>query len=176
MFARATILLLMTLVLIAGCVSQTIQPDVGAIPKLTLAQALQDPEAAIGKQVQWGGSIVNVENLEGATRIQIVSRPLAANNKRPRHIDQSEGRFIAEVEGFLDPEVYAKGREITVSGTIKSVEGGKIGQYPYRFIIVAASGHTLWKQQKPVEIRYVPDPWDPWFHSPFYRPYPPYWW
>lgn len=34
--------------------------------------------------------------------------------KRPQTLDRSAGRFLVKSAGFLDPEIYKEGREITV--------------------------------------------------------------
>ena len=47
--------------------------------------------------VRWGGAIASVENRRDETWIEIVERPL--------NTDKSAGRFLARVDGFLDPAV-----------------------------------------------------------------------
>jgi outer membrane lipoprotein len=145
------------------------------IPPLTLSAARENPDAVLGQQIKWGGTIVSATNLPQQTRLEIVSRPLDYRG-RPRQIDTTEGRFLAIVDGFLDPVVYAKGREITVEGVIEGVEDGRIGDYPYRFIVVQAASHRLWKKRRPVNVRYVPDPLYYWHHDRWGHPYSPYWW
>ena len=58
--------------------------------------------------MRWGGTIASVNNRDDdTTELQIVSRPLDRRG-RPRHVDVSEGRFVAEVDGFLDPEIVRR--------------------------------------------------------------------
>lgn len=162
------------LLLLTGCVNQNVKPGPSS-PALSLTEALAKPEAVKGQEVEWGGSIVAVQNGAKSTRLEIVYRSLN-RDRRPKHNDKTEGRFIAVVDGFLDPEVYSRGRDITVEGKVSGSEFGMIGQYPYQFIVVHVKDHRLWKKQKPVEVRYIPDPIDPWFFRPYYRPYPPLYW
>ncbi len=168
------ILVLLLLVLTTACATQPAGGQKTASGP-TLAEAREHPDAANGKAVRWGGVIVEVHNEPARTRIEIVARPLDARG-RPRDVDRSDGRFVAYVDGFLDPVVYASGREITIDGSIAGVEDGRIGEYPYRFVAVEARSHRLWKPRQPVEVRYLPDPLYRWHLDPWGRPYPPWWW
>ena len=173
MTIRHLILLLVFLLLPACALQQTVEREDG--PLLTLAAARENPDMAVGQKVKWGGTIVSAINLPQRTRLEIVSRPVDYRG-RPRQIDATEGRFLAIVDGFLDPVVYAKGRAITVEGVIDGVEEGRIGDYPYRFVAVRAASHRLWKKRNPVDVRYVPDPLYYWHHDRWGYPYMPYWW
>jgi len=115
-----------------------------------------------------------VTNREGTTRIEVVGRRLASGG-RPRDGDATSGRFLAEVPGFLDPAVYASGRQVTVTGPLAAPETHDIGDFAYRFPVVEVRAHHLWPEPEKVERRSYPPPWyyDPWY--PYYRPYPPYW-
>lgn len=166
------LLAMLVIQLLVACATQPPAHNL-ANASLTLNAARAAPDAAIGKKIRWGGTIVSVVNQPQQTRLEIVSRPLRANG-RPRESDTTDGRFLAIIDGFLDPVVYAKGRQITVQGVVTGVEAGSIGEYPYHFVVVSVTSHTLWKQQEPVDVRYVPDPLYGW--HPGYWGYPPYWW
>jgi len=97
----------------------------------------------LDKQVRWGGTVARVENLDGETRVEIIAKPLYRYG-RPDSQRVSQGRFIASFNQFLDPADYRKDREITVVGTITSIEDGKVGQADYQFPVVQASAHELW--------------------------------
>ena len=169
---KKLILLGVLLLTVAGCASQ---PRQGDGPSLTLTEARAHPEQVKGRAVRWGGEIASTLNRPDKTRIEIVSRPLDGSG-RPRLIDRTEGRFVAYVDGFLDPVVYAKGREITVEGEVAGVEPGRIGDYPYRFMVVRAVSQRLWPRRKPVVLRPIPDPYPFWRHDPWRYPYSPWWW
>jgi Starvation-inducible outer membrane lipoprotein len=98
--------------------------------------------------------------------------------KRPRNVDRSSGRFMVRYEGFLDPYIYSKGREITLIGVIIGKEEQEIGEIRYVYPVVDSRDVRLWEKNQ--EIRYR----DPWFWGSPYGwgyPYPwwpgsPYWW
>lgn len=88
--------------------------------------------------------------------------------------DHSPGRFITVVQGFLDPAVYAKQREITVTGVVTKSSSAMIGEYKYTFPEVLVNTYILW-QPVPEYPRYYPSYlYDPWYYP--YYPYGPYYW
>ncbi|MGI9302678.1 MAG: Slp family lipoprotein [Gammaproteobacteria bacterium] len=131
----------------AGCAS-TIPPSIKSVPATSpqVAEVLVDAQAYEGEQVRWGGSIAGVENRENETWVEIVARDLNRSG-RPKYSDHSDGRFLAVVEGFLDPAVYAKDRQLTVSGTIEGKQSRTIGDYPYTYPLVQVDSHYLWEPQ-----------------------------
>ncbi|CAM3830375.1 Slp family lipoprotein [Aeromonas bestiarum] len=121
-----------------------------------------------GKPARWSGVISAVHNLTEKSVIEMVYLPLKSNGV-PEQTEQSPGRFFAVMKGFVDPTLYAKGRSLTVLGTIGKPVDGQIGQHKYRFSVLNASSSKLWPPVKEVEIRYM----DPYFYDPFYDPFWP---
>lgn len=135
------------------------------------------PQQYLGATVRWGGDIVKVHNRQSETLIEIVGRRLDSQG-RPRAEDQSLGRFLAKVTGFLDPAIYAAGREVTVRGQLEGTIEQPIGEFPYRYPVVRAEHVQLWptRPQPPPYPYYDPfwyDPWYPWGwpYYPYYRPW-----
>jgi outer membrane lipoprotein len=167
-------LVLAAAVLAGGCASvvpETIRkPPSGDV---RVAEARREPETFRGSAVRWGGAIVAVRNLRDETMIEIVARGLDSEG-RPRDEDRTEGRFLAKVAGFLDPAIYAAGREVTVSGRLEGVLAQPIGDFSYSYPLVRADQVYLW-QPRPAQAPYpYYDPfwWDPWY--PWGYPYWPY--
>jgi outer membrane lipoprotein len=137
--------------------------------EISIAQARADIGVYASQQVRWGGRITNVENRAGETVLDIVAYDLDGSG-RPREGDASLGRFLAHHDGFLDPAVYAKGREVTVGGTILGMQTRPIGQYAYPYVAVKADDIHLWPP--PVERR----PYDHYgMYDPFFSPFGPWW-
>lgn len=142
-----------------------------AVSPLTLAQARAQASPPNGARVRWGGRIEKVTNKPEETWVEIVERPLD-DAGRPEPSDQSGGRFIARVDGFLDPAVYAKGRDMTVLGVVDGRISGRVGDYPYEFIAVKAQGYVLWPKRVH-RARAYPYPYGDPFYDPFWPG--PYW-
>lgn len=128
---------------------------------LSLAEVRSDIPAHLNQRVRWGGSIAGVENRASETWLEIVARPLNSSG-RPSAGDESFGRFIAKVKGFLDPAVYATGRLVTVAGIVGGGLTRTIGEYPYTYLVIDADTIKLW--ERPMEAPYY-------YSSPFYDPY-----
>lgn len=123
--------------------------------------------AAQGTRVRWGGHIIETAPQQNETCFFVLDAPLDSQ-ARPQVDAQSRGRFVACRSGFYDPEVYAKGRELTVTGTIDGSMTRKIGDYDYAYPRVAADNVYLW----PKRPRYVQNP----YYDPFYGSFgDPFW-
>jgi len=161
---------------LAGCAS-SIPPAIRNAPvdAPTLAQLRTQADSMQGQAVRLGGFIVEVENRDAESWVTIVAQTLGDNGK-PRISDQSNGRFIARIAGFVDPAVFAKNRRITVAGRLDTIIVKKIGDFDYRYALIDVDHYYLWpKQSKP---HYQPSdpfwPYDPWYDSYDYFPYPYY--
>jgi len=121
-----------------------------------------------GQRVRWGGEIIRVEPRANATCFEILSRELYADARPNRH-DHSDGRFIACKQGFYDPAVYAKGRDITVVGAVNGNEKHKVGEYDYTFAKVDADEVYMWPKRTYATGYYDPF-WGPCYGDPFWGP------
>lgn len=164
--------------MLALCACATAVPEAIREPapgNITVAQAQQGGQRLVGSRVRWGGTIAGVENRAAETWLEIVDRPLDSNG-RPRETDQTGGRFLARVAGFLDPAIYAKGRDVTVAGVLAAPVERTIGEYPYAFPVVKSQQLQLWPLAvpQPPPRYYDPfwaDPWYPWGYPFPYRAY-----
>ena len=147
-------------------------PLQGQYPATTPRDAAR---ATGGGAVRWGGEIIKVEPKTDATCFEVLARELDAS-ARPRAHDGDGGRFIACHGGFYDPEVFERGREVTITGHVTGTDQGKVGEFDYTYPRVAADAIYLW----PKRPHYVRSPmYDPWIMG--YGPYGwgwgfgPYW-
>jgi outer membrane lipoprotein len=163
-----------------GCAT-TPRPEVeGSLASITPEQARVQEVA--GARVRWGGTILEVKPEKAETCFEILSRELDSSG-RPRDTDANYGRFIACADGFYDPAVYTRNRELTVVGTVAEAKEGKIGEHAYRFARLKAEKLYLWpKQEYFAPLYYDPywgwyDPFWGWPYSFYRRPFPyrPYW-
>ncbi len=147
---------------------------------IAFEDVLKDPGLFKGKVVLWGGVIIETVNRPDATLI-IVRQTELDFQKQPKEMDRSQGRFIVRYEGFLDPAIYSKDREVTVSGAITGGEERLVGERRYVYPVIDARDIRLWEKRKEGPYYY-----DPWYGGPYpyWGPYPypygwrrhPYWW
>jgi len=153
----------------SGCASnlpQEITTPIENSPQIS--EVLQEIEAHKGELVRWGGSIASIENKKDETWVGVVSRELSRNG-RPKSGDETAGRFLAKVSEFLDPEIFKKGRLVTIYGELAGVKDGKIGEQPYTFPVVNSIKAYMWAEYRD------PPPY-PYLHRRYYDPFwDPYW-
>ena len=151
------------LLALAGCATTSLPPEIRdpPTPDVSVAQVQAAPAQYAGQAVRWGGTILSVHNLPQVTEIEILARPLA-DGGAPRTDGGGQGRFVAQIPGFLDPAEYPTDRRITVAGGVAGVETRKVGDYPYRYPVVQVRSHRLWADP-------VPDPY--WHRYPYYDPW-----
>jgi outer membrane lipoprotein len=170
---RSASILAVVAALTTGCAAGVPRPIRDAPPDNPALNAVRaDPAAYTGRAVRWGGTIARVDNRATETRVEIVERALERYG-RPRDTDVSGGRFLARFDGFLDPSVYAKDRQLTVTGMLAGSEAGKIGEHPYTYPVVRVEAAHLWPPlPEPTHYRdpYWYDPW--WPSHPWGYPYP----
>ena len=166
-------ILLSSTLMLSACASTV--PEVirhAPVQEVSVEQAGAAPEVHQGKRVRWGGSIVTVENHRDATWVELLSRPLGSNQKP--NADQPAGsRFLARLNGFVDPAEFAPDRLLTVVGRLAGTREQLIGEYPYRYAVIEVQAHHLWPVPVEPRPRHSPAyPWyDPWY-DPWYRPWP----
>lgn len=139
-------------------------------PNLTFGHIKKDPTIYKGQKVLWGGVIVETKNKPEET-ILLVRQTELDLGKRPKNLDQTAGRFMVKYKGFLDPDIYHNGREITVIGEIEGKEVLPIGEFFYTYPIIIAQEIKLWPKRADVVPLY---PWygeRPYFWSPLYYPW-----
>jgi len=118
---------------------------------LTPEQAVRD--ATHDVQVLWGGVIIGVVNLPDHTDVTVLFYPLG-RSQRPDPDQSPQNRFIVRYSGFLETTVYARGREITVLGSLQGVEDGKVGDAPYRFPVIKADKVHLWAEARDSRVHF----------------------
>jgi len=140
---------------------------------LTYQVVQQDPQRYMGKTVLWGGVIIETINKRDETVMKVRQAELDMI-KRPQTLDRSAGRFLVKSAGFLDPEIYGEGREITVAGEVAGKEVLPLGNTQYSYPVLLAKKIYLWEKQKPYYPYWGDYPY--WWYG--YPPwgYPPYYW
>ncbi len=120
-------------------------------------------EKNIDTRIRWGGVVLETRPETDYTCFEILARQLQ-KSMRPVRSDQADGRFIACKPGFYDPEVFKKGREVTLTGEIIHIDVRKVGEYDYHFPVVDIDFISLWPKLRPVT------------YYRYYGAYRPYYW
>jgi len=136
---------------------------------LTFSMVLQNPTAYVGSIVLWGGRIIEILNHSDGSEIIVLETPLDYE-EMPEAAKYSHGRFIAKTSKFLDPEIYKKGKKITLAGEIIGKETKPLGKGQYTYPVVMIKELHLWKKIR----TYAYPPYYGWY-GPYSWPYSPGW-
>lgn len=167
---RIVFLVFPALILLGGCASNIpleIRENI-TDKDISIKAASVNFEANQGETVRWGGTIAKVENNATDTWLEIVGRKLDSYG-RPHETDQTQGRFIARVDGFLDPAIYKIDRGVTVYGKIESRVVREIDDHPYTYPLVRVQSHYLWNEYDRRRYYGYPYPYYPYYHPYWYR-------
>ena len=104
--------LIFLLLISAGCtpfISKDLRREISR--DITFRQVINDPEAYTGKTVLISGIIIGSKNTKEGTLIEILQKQ-ADIEGRPKDVDNSDGRFLALYDSYLDTAIYTQGREV----------------------------------------------------------------
>ncbi|MCG6966564.1 MAG: Slp family lipoprotein [Chromatiaceae bacterium] len=164
-YVRRTRLVLLSCSLLGACATNVptgLREEPPGAPSPKVVQA--EPERFLDREVRWGGEILDVRNSSTATEVELYGRPLFYDAE-PRPDGGDQVRFIARIEGFLDPAEYSPGKRMTVRGRLAEPLTRPVGDYAYRYPVVNVGLYHLWPA-------YVPGPAPGWWRDPYYDP----WW
>jgi outer membrane lipoprotein len=115
---------------------------------ISYSQATQNIAQFKDAPVRWGGVVIDVENEQNFSLVQVLYYPLNSFG-RPRLGEANEGRFLIKSTEFLDPAVYTKDTEITVAGTLKGDIERKVGNKTLRLPLISSKVIHLWPAYVP---------------------------
>lgn len=139
---RITSQLILTGSLLSACttIPEQLEGEYTSLkPDSTTEKDLQTP-------VRWGGVLLETRPEADFTCFEILAKQLE-RSMRPKVSDQAGGRFIACKPGFYDPEIFEKGREVTLTGKIIYMDTRKVGEYDYNFPVVDIEFMSLWPER-----------------------------
>jgi outer membrane lipoprotein len=168
------LLSLLPLLLLWGCsvLPQEVRRE--ADLSISFRELHRNPDAYLGRTVLLGGEILQVDNLKDQTELQILQKPLGRRDV-PVEGDISEGRFIVDYSGYLDPAIYRAGRYVTTVGEVTSSRMLKVGGAEYQAPVIHSEFLRLFAKPRiyyPGAYSYYPHYYDwYWWGYPYY-PFP----
>ncbi len=149
-----------------------------------LNQLRETPDNYKGRLYILGGVIVNTRLTDRESQIEALYYPVDSYGYLKEGA-RAEGRFVAvypRSRGMLDPEVFKRGREITLAGEFLETIKGKIDEMEYAYPVFEIRQIYLWDEERyrPYSSYYYPYyPYYnnyPFLYDPWGRPYPnPFW-
>ena len=115
---------------------------------ISYSQATQNISQYKEAPVRWGGVILDVENDENFSLVQVLYYSLN-NYGRPKLDEPNKGRFVFKSPEFLDPAVYTKDTLITIAGKLKGDIEHSVGKKILRLPLISATTIHRWAAYLP---------------------------
>ncbi|SNB46755.1 Slp family lipoprotein [Geobacter sp. DSM 9736] len=137
--------LIMLALLAAGCAHRGISKESVQLSDrtVTFPALRENPSGFVGKYVYLGGAIASVRNNPDGGEMEVVELPLSRSG-RPKEGVQSEGRFLARTDKFLDPIIYKRGMAVSLVGEVTGEKTAKLEEVSYRYPVVMVREMHLW--------------------------------
>lgn len=170
---RPVLWIVLPLMVVANCAVMSEQVRQKALSQLPFDQLIQAADVNQGQTVILGGYVLSVENEKTQTRMVVVQAPLGIG-QQPKSKDLSQGRLILVYDGFIDPEVYTKDRQVTVGGKLMGSSATENHNLAYPYVRVQIEEIHLWAKPDPDSVKHHWDddcyPFGPWrYRHPWYR-------
>lgn len=135
---------------VMGCSSPGVIPE-PLMPLIdrtvTFRQVLDAPESYNGRMIVLGGEVLKAKRLMEGTQLEFLQLPLGREEEPLRARQQSEGRFLAIEQAFLDPATVAAGTRITIVGEVVGVKTDYLDEVEYRYPLVIIKHMHRWPVQ-----------------------------
>lgn len=142
---RKVLLIAAFLALLAGCGPVISEETLKTVDRdITFREVIANPDQYRGKSVVFAGTIINVENLENRTEMEVVQEGVNSQLK-PVDRGESAGRFLVRFDQFMDPAIFSAGKRITVAGVVTGTETRPLGKGTYRYPVIEPKEHYLWE-------------------------------
>lgn len=162
----------LSLWLVAGC-SHPLSPAVyrEADTTLSVKRLREAPDSYKDRTVLLGGELLSTRNLHDGTLLEVLQKPLDRTT-RPQETDQTEGRFLAMCDTYLDPAIYKAGRHVTIAGRVLGTRTDKVGEADYLYPLISCVETYLWPATATgtyTTFGYYPSWWwgAPYWYTPF---------
>jgi outer membrane lipoprotein len=166
-------LVLLIIIILTSC-APVLRYDLmkGGIRGVPPSAVRDNPEANRGRLFILGGIIVDTRVTEEGTLIEAIYVPVDSYGYL-KGTSPVDGRYLALYEGFLDPLIFKRDREITLAGEFVENRRGMIGEMEYIYPLFMIKQIYLWEERKYYYISPPPPPWyyPPWWYDPWWRYY-----
>lgn len=150
---------------------------------LSFPQIKESADSYKGTVVMLGGHILAAKRLQDSTQLTVLQLPLIDDQEPTLDLTQSQGRFLAIQQDFLDPATVPAGTKVTIIGEVSGIQTQSLDETTYDYPVLIIKHLKVWPQVSVDSFAYPPyygyPPFYPYpFAYPFYGPrgrFYPYW-
>jgi len=128
---------------LSACTSVTSSISKAPANNYQFRQVVNDVNNFIGREVRWGGKIINVSKDNDHVLIEIKQFPLNRYGFPLTNIP-SQGRFIAQAEQIFDTDKLQQGLLITFSGFVVSETSQILKHEKHYLPVISIKDSHLW--------------------------------
>ncbi|MEO5865174.1 MAG: Slp family lipoprotein [Nitrospiraceae bacterium] len=137
-------------ILFIGCSSQQIVPE-SMEPLVDRTVSFRDllasPESYKGRVLVLGGEVLKATRLHDSTQIELLQLPLEDGEEPSLDRQQSQGRFLALQQEFLDPATMVQGTRVTMVGEVSGAKTDRLDDVEYRYPTLVVKHLHIWRVQ-----------------------------
>jgi outer membrane lipoprotein len=141
-FPRSSLLWILILSTIVGCggPAYVVPPELEEKlnREATFEKLSESPDAYQGHIVMITGMVLNLEILPKFTRVELLQLPLDSDGLPVTDLNASQGRFIANCHGVIDPQRIPSGTRMSVIGEMQGTSRIKGSNYNYITVVTKA--------------------------------------
>lgn len=137
-------------ILLSGCSSQRIVPESmePLVDRTVLFRdVLASPESFCGRVLVLGGEVLKAKRLPDSTQIELLQLPLEDGEEPSLDRQQSQGRFLALQQEFLDPATLVEGTRVTIVGEVSGAKTDRLDDVEYRYPTLIVKHLHVWPVQ-----------------------------
>ncbi len=142
---------------------------------LTFLQVKATPDSFRGQSVVFGGKVLTARRQKDGTRIEILQLPLDQSMRPGYDLTQSQGRFLALQQEFLDPATIPPGSRVTVTGAVSGSVTLPLDEVDYTYPVIDIKHVQVWAASEDMAPRIRPYMGPGPYWGPYWRPWPYYW-
>ena len=146
-------------VLVTACSSQPVIPESLeplADRAVTFREVADAPDSYQGKIVVFGGEVLKAKRLKDGTQIELLQLPLDKGERPILDRQQSQGRFLAIQQEFLDPATIVQGTQMTIVGELTKAKVEHLDDVEYRYPVVIVKHLHAWPARSDTYARTLP--------------------
>jgi len=137
-------------ILLSGCSSQRIVPE-SMEPLIDRTVSFRDvlasPESYKGRVLVLGGEVLKAKRLHDSTQLELLQLPLEDGEEPSHDRQQSQGRFLALQQEFLDPATVVEGTRMTIVGEVSGAKTDRLDDVEYRYPTLMVKYLHIWPVQ-----------------------------
>src|SRR6266705_955560 len=144
------------LLLVSGCVSSQLVPtdmEPQIARDISFESLKAEPEKFKGRVVVLGGKVLSAKRLKDSTQIEVLQLPLDRADGPILTLAQSQGRFLAYQEAFLDPATVPAGTIVSMIAEITGSKTHPLDDVEYTYPTVKIRTLKVWEAE-----RFIPWP------------------